>query len=166
MMSRLGILRAWSNLLAFVVPKLILLFTTEDWSAQPYSINFAWRHWAQGKDWPNVMIVSNTYLHRMIRWGSAQQGEPNFGATLRPMGLSDRIQLNPSTDIAAAFIWFWRAKLRLLTRQVLIFFDNLAAWHHRHRRCRCRRRRHCRCRCCHRCRCCCCRRCCCRPLEI
>ena len=32
--------RARSILLGFVVPKLMLLFTTEGWSAQPYLINF------------------------------------------------------------------------------------------------------------------------------
>ena len=42
-MSRLCIFRARSILLAFVVPKLNILFPTEDWSAQPDSINFVSR---------------------------------------------------------------------------------------------------------------------------
>ena len=44
MTSHLWIFRARSILLGFVVPKLILLFTWQDWSAQQYSINFE-RYW-------------------------------------------------------------------------------------------------------------------------
>ena len=40
MISWFGIFRARLILLAFVVPKLRLLFTSEGWSAQPYSIKF------------------------------------------------------------------------------------------------------------------------------
>ena len=41
MTSQLCIFRARSILLAFVVPKLILIFATEGLNAQPYSINIA-----------------------------------------------------------------------------------------------------------------------------
>ena len=40
MTSQLCIFKARSILWAFVVPELKLLFTAEDWSAQPYSITF------------------------------------------------------------------------------------------------------------------------------
>ena len=44
MTSTLFIFGAMTILSAFVVPKLIHLFTAEGWSAQPYSINCAQPH--------------------------------------------------------------------------------------------------------------------------
>ena len=58
MTSQLRRFRAWSFLLGFVVPKLILLFTTAGWSAQPYSINFGFYY--------HALLLHFDLIHKLV----------------------------------------------------------------------------------------------------
>ena len=65
MTSQLHCFRAKSMLWGFVVPKLILLFTTAGWSAQPFSINFVLKD--------SIPFFSSTGGTRLA-WASAGEG--------------------------------------------------------------------------------------------
>ena len=75
MTSQLRTFRSKSFLSAFAVPKLILLFTGDGWSAQPYSNNFGLI--------PTVMFIkvqslANLGLYSRVRQPDEPEEDPGF----------------------------------------------------------------------------------------